>query len=259
MYNETAVASSNGQKQPICAVWAETTSGREGNDIASSLVKILEQTVERFPEAEDIITWSDSCVPQNRNSFMSTAVYSFLEMHPNIKSVEMKYSLPGHSVVQEVDQVHSALEKSFEISEFYSPLSLLNVIIKTNRHNPYKVIQMRDGFFINYKQYCQIMHEFSLVPFSKVAALRFEQGSYNLGYKLSHADKQFTQICVVRRATALRKNKNSTSTPIPVTLQPKPMRAAALLKEKLKDLKDMLKFMSLRDREYYERVHNITI
>ena len=118
MYNETAVACVGQVKEAICSVWAETTSGREGNDIASSLLRILEHVVTSNPDIKRIITWSDSCVPQNKNAFMSTAVMYFLKTHPQIQSVEMKYSLPGHSAVQEVDQVHSALEKSFAIAEF---------------------------------------------------------------------------------------------------------------------------------------------
>ena len=81
-----------------------------------------------------IITWSDSRVPQNKNASTSTAILNFLEKNPGIENVEMNYSFPGHSDVQDADQVHSALEKSFSISEFSSPgpLSLLNVILKVN-------------------------------------------------------------------------------------------------------------------------------
>lgn len=257
VYNETAVASICGKKQAICAIWTETTSGREGNDIASSVVRILEETVKLKPDVKTIITWSDSCVPQNKNAMMSTAILNFLDKNPQIESVEMKYSLSGHSAVQEVDRVHSALEKSFAISEFYSPVSLLNVIMKTSRQNPYKVIQMRDNDFLNFKKFCISKYEFKIVPFTKVSALKFTQGSTIVGYKTSHADDLYVNVDVLKRHITTRKNKNGATPNQTLTLEPKVVKQTALSKEKLKDLKDMLQFMPLKDREYYEKVHKI--
>ena len=50
-----------------CTVWI--TSGGNGNDIASAFTKLLEIVVSEN-EFTDLITWSDSCVPQNRNSLI---------------------------------------------------------------------------------------------------------------------------------------------------------------------------------------------
>ena len=67
------------------------------DDIASSVSKLLKDIVENNPHVKKIITWSDSCVPQNKNSFMSTAILSFLQSNVGISLVTMKYSLPCHS------------------------------------------------------------------------------------------------------------------------------------------------------------------
>ena len=259
MYNEKAVACVGQVKEAICSVWAETTSGREGNDVASSLLRILEHVVTSNPDIKRIITWSDSCVPQNKNAFMSTAVMYFLKTHPQIQSVEMKYSLPGHSAVQEVDQVHSALEKSFAIAEFYSPLSLVNVILKTNRHNPYKVIQMRDFHFLDFKKFFNNAYEFKVVPFTKVSALQFLQGSTVVGFKTSHADAEYIKVDVLKRCTTTRQTKNAKTVKTPETerLEVKALKQVGLSQEKLKDLKSMLQFMPMKDREYYQRLHKI--
>lgn len=124
-------------KKGYCAVWTEAMSGGGGNDMASAMVKILERVVQNHPEVTEIFTWSDSCVPQNRNSIMSFAVTEFLSKHPNILKITMKYSTPGHSAVQEVDNMHSNIEKAMASSEFYSPLSFLRVLLRANRTNPY--------------------------------------------------------------------------------------------------------------------------
>ena len=46
--------------------------------MASAIVEILERVVQDYPEVTKIVTWSDGCVPQNRNSIMSFAVIEFL-------------------------------------------------------------------------------------------------------------------------------------------------------------------------------------
>ena len=76
LYNMTAHSSLT--KKGYCAVWMEIMAGRGGNDMASAIVKILERVVQDHPEVTEIVTWSDSCVPQNRNSIMSFAIVEFL-------------------------------------------------------------------------------------------------------------------------------------------------------------------------------------
>lgn len=84
------------KKRVYCALWNETFGGRSGNDLARALRRILEVVAEENDLIE-LITWSESCVLQNRNSIMSNAILDILRDHPEIKLVIMKYSLPGHS------------------------------------------------------------------------------------------------------------------------------------------------------------------
>jgi len=93
--------------QVYCALWHEDIVGRAGNDMASAVLKVIETIFEQNPTKTNIITWSDSCVPQNRNSIMTSAMLSFLLKNPTIESINMKFSTPGHSGVQVVDNVHS--------------------------------------------------------------------------------------------------------------------------------------------------------
>ena len=116
LYNLTAKTST---KLGYCAIWSEVTSGRAGNDIASSFISILKKVISEHPSIEHIVCWSDSCVPQNRNSYISHAVIYFLIEHPNIKTITLKYSLPGHSGVQEVDNMHKQIDDLMRVTEFY--------------------------------------------------------------------------------------------------------------------------------------------
>lgn len=84
-------------KKTYCSIWSETLSGRNGNDIASALSAILEKVLQDNPAAKHIILWSDSCVPQNRNSHMTYALKCFLKEHTQLLSITHKYCEPGHS------------------------------------------------------------------------------------------------------------------------------------------------------------------
>nr|CAH7712408.1 unnamed protein product [Callosobruchus chinensis] len=139
VYNLTAHLSLS--KQVYCAVWAEHLIGRTGNNIASALYRILNQVVEDHPSLTELILWCDSCVPQNRNSIITFAITRLLwEGQTNLKTITIKYSVPGHSCVQEIDATHSTIERVLD-TEYYSPLSLIRILLKVNTHTPYKIIQ----------------------------------------------------------------------------------------------------------------------
>lgn len=122
-YNLTAIVQQT--KRPYSAVWTEVMSGRSGKDIASALVTILSMVVDDYPESQHIILWSDSCVPQNRNSGMSYALQHFIEKHPTIKSITQKYCEPGHSSVQMIDSFHSSIERHLKDKSVFSPVTLV--------------------------------------------------------------------------------------------------------------------------------------
>ena len=125
-------------------------SGRAGNDIASAFIQILKKVGNDHPNITKITCWSDSCVPQNRNSHISQAILEFLYTQEQIDEINMKYSLAGHSCVQEVDNMHQQIEVAMRVAEFYSPISFLRVLLKVNRIRPYHVIQMKKNDFKDY-------------------------------------------------------------------------------------------------------------
>ena len=45
--------------------------------------------------------------------------------------------------------MHSQIERSMHVAEFYSPISFISVLLKANRHNPFKVIKMSRTDFKN--------------------------------------------------------------------------------------------------------------
>ncbi|XP_022199538.1 uncharacterized protein LOC111056478 [Nilaparvata lugens] len=155
IYNLTAHFSVT--KKVYCALWPESLSGRAGNDLASALKKILDIVIEEN-ELTKITLWSDSCVPQNHNSIMSNAILDFIRTNPQIKNVTVKYSLPGHSCVQEVDNVHSQIEKAMRTTDFYSPIGFICLLKSVSPKNPYKIIQMKESDFKDFASTAKLLN-----------------------------------------------------------------------------------------------------
>ena len=128
---------------------ARNKAGRGGNDIASALRKILDCVFEEN-DITELTTWSDSCVPQNKNSLMSCSIMDFIRSHRDIQKITMKYSVPGHSCVQEVDNAHSQIEKAASKEEYYSPVGVVRLLRKVNRTNPFRIIEMREGVLLHF-------------------------------------------------------------------------------------------------------------
>ena len=85
--------------QGYCAIWHERIGGRSGNEMASALTVLLTKLISAMPHIARIKLWSDSCIPQNRNSHMSSALLHFLRNHPQLQVIEQKFQEPGHSCV----------------------------------------------------------------------------------------------------------------------------------------------------------------
>lgn len=248
VYNLTAILSST--KQVYCAIWHEMMMGRSGNDIASALVAILEKVVSDNPDIRNLVLWSDSCVPQNRNSLMSYAIAYFIKTHPTVTTITMKFSTPGHSCIQEVDNVHSCIERVLNKTEYFSPLSLMRLLLKVNHKKPYCIIQLKPENFKDFKT-CATVLDYKKVPYSKVTSLTFSQSFFELGYKISHTQVNWTNV-VLRSANVTRAG---TSAVIPI---PKfGVAKNVISQEKISAIKSMMKHMPQVDCEYYKAILKI--
>lgn len=126
VYNPTAIVGKT--KKGYCSLWSEDKSGRSGNDIASAMISNLQRIVKDHPEASELIIWCDSCVPQNRNSNMSYAVQYLLQNTPSITSITHRFCEPGHSSIQDIDNLHSLIEQNLKDVEIHSPIALFRLL-----------------------------------------------------------------------------------------------------------------------------------
>jgi len=243
-FNLTAHCSKS--KTAYNAIWCEAVAGRGANEISSALVAILKAVKADHPDVKSYTLWSDSCVSQNRNSVMTFALKRFM-IDNNVDEIIQKYSCPGHSAIQEVDNIHSQIEKVLRAREVFSPVSLVRVMKNVRRKAPFKVIQLQRHHFTDYQK-AGLGMKFHQVPFTKVKCLRyFRNDQLQIDYKISFADSHYKQAMILGRPVT-RSGGSFLALPVPRPLSKHPV----LSMEKRKDLSSMQKYMCEIDRRYYE-------
>ena len=73
------------------------------------------------------------------------------EEHQEIELCIQQFCECGHSFVQEVDNLHSKMEKYFKHLDIYGPVSLVRYMPNVNIDRPFIVIQMRNNHFFDYQ------------------------------------------------------------------------------------------------------------
>ena len=132
--------------------------------------------------------------PQNRNSHISQAILEYLSKQSKINVVTMKYSSAGHSCVQEANKMHQEIEMAMWVTEFYSRLSFLRILLKVNRNRPYRIIPIKCADFKDFQNSSKML-QFSNVLYIKVFQLNFRKDDiHTVGYKLSHLNTHFHQV-----------------------------------------------------------------
>lgn len=249
VYNLTAHSSVG--KEVYCAIWPETMCGRSGNDISSALIQILEKIISKHPQIIEIITWSDSCVPQNRNSLVSVAIADFLNRHSNILRVTMKYSIPGHSCIQVVDNVHSRIEKAMMVADIWSPLSFMRLLLKVDRRKSFSIINMKQDYFKNFKK-TALNYKYDQIPYTKVCQLRFVQGEqYIVQFKENVHNSDFVSVNVNIKTAKRSKTLTVQSNLDKLVIAPADkIKNKTLTEKKIQQIEFAYKWMPKDDQEY---------
>src|SRR5699024_3425281 len=142
------------------------------------------------------ITWSDGCIAQNKNSFISIAVADFLKRHPTINDFTMKYSVPGHSCVQEVDNIHSRIEQFLKKMEVWSPKSFIRLLNKIERRKSkqFYIIELAREHFFDYQKAARNF-SFNKIPYAKIYQLKFNQKNlFDVQYNLKYDTEGFMKV-----------------------------------------------------------------
>lgn len=169
----------------------------------------------------------------------------------------MKYSLPGHSCVQEVDSTHSVIEKAMAKTDFYSVIGLIRILKSINRQNPYKIIQMKPQDFKDFAS-CAKLLNYKNVPFSQVSSLHFTRSFSVVYFKTSYDECEPTNCTNIRFLETRRRQSSNGKTTTVFDVRPKVLGTAIEVPEgKKADIKTAFPFMPLVDREFYRVILKI--
>jgi hypothetical protein len=187
---------------------------------------------------------------------MTLALKTFMVNHPAIEMIEQKFSEPGHGNIQEVDAIHSKIERTLKVVEVYSPVSLMrNLNALSQRGNKkMKMIQMRKEHFFDFQVACKKLN-FAQVPYSKVKRICITSKElFSVDYCTEFGQKSPVRAHLNRD---LRQQKRASKAGYERERLPavKPLTHVELLSDlKQKHLQSMFRFMPEVDRLFYKAI-----
>lgn len=246
VYNMTARVSRT--KKAYCGIWNEAVCGRAGNDMASVITHLVSVILADHPEAEQLILWSDSCIPQNRNQMMSVALQRVVQESQTLVKITQRYCEPGHSAIQDVDNLHSIIERALEDIEIFSPLSLVRHLcqIKPAGVEMYvRCLQIKD--FFQFSDLTAGGH-YKNVRYSEAKELTyFKADPFSITVRKGF-NEPANEVSVLKRHT----KRDGVVKPIMVPKNTKRNEGVSQLK--FADIQSLLKYMTGTDRVYMSGV-----
>lgn len=255
LYNLTACDIK--QHQGYCILWNEGIGGRSGNDIASALIHFLINIMKNKKEITQLGLWSDSCVPQNKNSLMSLALLKFLNNDPNhkLQIIEQKFQEPGHSCVQEVDAIHSVIDRQFLGEELHSPLSVVRKLLKIRTRQPYILHQMQTEHFKDFKS-CVKLCNFKDIPYKKIKHIIYTKNSEKIQYRTTLTSKTFNEIELKAPILKTRKSSKDSENFLNRVIIPQLHYKPALSKEKITAIRSLFNQFCPDDKIFWTHFLN---
>lgn len=233
-----------------CLMWDETIAGRGSQEIGSCLWKWLETLPE---DTTDIRLYSDSCGGQNRN-YPLTAMLMHLSHSKGI-SITHSYLEPGHTHM-EADTIHSIIEKQKKDTNarIEVPRDWITTVRAVHRRKRLNVIEMNSNDF---KESKLLFSNGPLVNRPKntdgepVGWLKIRRILYSKDAQPGTCEyvTSFEEAAVTKQMDMRKKaTRKSSDWDLPQQATSKRRISA----KKLKDLKDLLPFISEASRSFYD-------
>lgn len=129
---------------------------------------------------------------------VSLAILKFMEANKNIETITHKYSEPGHSQVQEVDAVHSGIEKYIKDLDVYSPVSLIRILNGMNYSKiKLKLSQIKKEDFLNFNK---ASLDLNMIPFKECRQIEYQNSDLLCMYFKKQHTEDFKKSKIARSA-----------------------------------------------------------
>ena len=174
-------------KKPLAVVWHEGISGRNDEDVASSIIKCISSCQMR--DTKHITLWMGNCAGQNKNWTLISLLVGFVNRPDlSIKTITLKYFTAGHTFMS-ADSYHKLVEDEIRSNENVEDWADLKNCFDANGTS----IEMGIGDFIDCKN--ELSHSTASLkqkPLLKdVVVAKFQKGSLCWYFKNSHKDRVF--------------------------------------------------------------------
>lgn len=236
---------------PFCYMWHEAAGGRGGNNIASCLFKHLKSLPS---DVQSVVFYSDCCPGQNKNSYVVSMFTTFMENNSNIKCIDHKFLIPGHTHM-ECDSDHAIIEKKKKITttKIHHPRDWYTFVGSVGGKRTFNVVEMNDSDFYAFGnliktkfQWRHIAEKSEKFSWKNVKWLRYSQGDFGVvQFKNSlNDDEPFKRLNIRRRGFQTVTYSDLEKDKYPQTITP----------EKKKDLLDLLQFIDPCFHEFYKNI-----
>ncbi|XP_045544224.1 uncharacterized protein [Salmo salar] len=202
-YHETFATigkKSQKKKKTISVVWHEGTAGQKAEEITSSYVTALE----RERDVKNAVYWVDNCTSQNKNWCLLTTLVSVVNADSTLmEDITLKFFELGHTFMS-ADSYHHGVEQEMKARPggvVYDFGDFLHVVATSNA-GKVEVVEMKKENILAWKA------GHSIVKLKKAAApvmaeIQLRRGSRSLFYKVSHEEKDFTELDFIMKKVTL--------------------------------------------------------
>lgn len=128
-----------GDNKGTCFLWNETEGQRGSCEVATCLHKYIKSLP---PNVNHICFYSDNCMGQNRNKYVTAALLYTVSKSNYIDIIDQKYLEAGHTQM-ECDSMHAAIEYAKRKTNVFIPSQWDTIIHMARRTNPYIVLPLK--------------------------------------------------------------------------------------------------------------------
>lgn len=186
---------------PFAAVWNESVSGRNQEDIISAFRAFFINK----RDAKHIVLWADNCAAQNKNWALMSFLVNFVNSNITAtESITIRYFEPGHTFMS-ADHIHHQVEMSMDhMKKIYDYDDFIDCVRKSNSRKNY-VYVMNASDFYNYNDMAsqhKLKNNEPRVYLKDIITVKAEKGDFDLKYKRSFKELwqtlNFLQVKIVK-------------------------------------------------------------
>ena len=171
--------SKNGKDKATGVLWHEGIWGRSAVDLASTFVSFIRKN----RNTKDFIFWLDNCSAQNKNWHLYTALVNEVNSEGGYESsVTLKYFEPGHTFMSADNFYHQVEQRMRQKKNVQDFQDFADVVSSCGQ----ALLMKWNDFFDFPKGVSQANHTLEKSKLEQVQVIKFERGSINMFWKVSH-------------------------------------------------------------------------